>query len=287
MSKHASNRARELRLRISGGLRLRRDGVAGLYGFAWNDYETEAQPAFEALIHGHLLEFLRLVPAYGGSLIERAPFALLPGLWGGGALAVYRMVAAAVPARDRAARRVAVARMRTQRAARGSPVRSRSGVCVANPITLRALEVGHPEELLGACLCVAAVLLAAGRAPRSRAGAAGRCAAGPGDRQQGVGAARDRPGAARAAARVAAVLPGERVRCQPAAVLAAAGARRLRRLRGEHPRRCARRRQRDLPAVAAVVVLRPSRSARARPVRRGQARLPRRARRGPAPSATR
>ena len=65
----------------------------GLYGFAWNDYETEAQPAFDALAHGHVLEFLRLAPAYGGSLVERAPFALLPGLWGGGALAVYRMVA--------------------------------------------------------------------------------------------------------------------------------------------------------------------------------------------------
>ena len=65
----------------------------GLYGFAWNDYDTEARPSFEALLHGHLIEFLRLAPAYGGSLIERAPFALLPGLCGGGALAVYRMVA--------------------------------------------------------------------------------------------------------------------------------------------------------------------------------------------------
>ena len=50
-------------------------------------------PAFSALTHGHVLEFLRLAPAYGGSLVERAPFALLPGLWGGGQLAVYRMVA--------------------------------------------------------------------------------------------------------------------------------------------------------------------------------------------------
>ena len=65
----------------------------GLYGFAWNDYDTEARPAFDALTHGHVLEFLRLAPAYGGSLVERAPFALLPGLWGGGQLAVYRMVA--------------------------------------------------------------------------------------------------------------------------------------------------------------------------------------------------
>jgi hypothetical protein len=38
-------------------------------------------------------------------------------------------------------------------------------VCVANPITLQALEVGHPEELLGACLCVAAVLCALSERP--------------------------------------------------------------------------------------------------------------------------
>ncbi len=132
----------------------------GLYGFAWNDYEVEAKPAFNALTHGHLLEFLRLAPAYGGSLVERAPFALIPGLWGGGALAVYRMVA--VPCFI-AAIVLAVwlcARMRSaghSKLARAVVV----GVCVANPLTLEALEVGHPEELLGACLCVAAVLLAA------------------------------------------------------------------------------------------------------------------------------
>src|SRR5450759_5504604 len=64
-----------------------------LFGFAWNDYDVEVRPAFDALVHGHLLTFLQLAPAYGGSLVERAPFALLPGLWGGGELAVYRMVA--------------------------------------------------------------------------------------------------------------------------------------------------------------------------------------------------
>ena len=36
----------------------------GLYGFAWNDYEVEAKPAFDVLTHGHVLEFLRLVPAF-------------------------------------------------------------------------------------------------------------------------------------------------------------------------------------------------------------------------------
>ena len=65
----------------------------GLESFQWSDYEHEVAPAFAALVHGHVGEFLRLAPAYGGSLVERAPFALVPGLWGGGALAVYRAVA--------------------------------------------------------------------------------------------------------------------------------------------------------------------------------------------------
>jgi hypothetical protein len=131
----------------------------GLYGFAWNDYEIEAQPAFSALMHGHVLEFLRLAPAYGGSLVERAPFALLPGLWGGGELAVYRMVALPCLLAGAALGVWLCAQMR----AAGQKTLWRAivlGVCVANPLTLQALELGHPEELLGACLCVAAVLLA-------------------------------------------------------------------------------------------------------------------------------
>src|ERR1035441_2051060 len=130
----------------------------GLYGFAWNDYEIEAKPAFDALTHGHVLDFLRLAPAYGGSLIERAPFALLPGLWGGGQLAVYRMVALPCLLATAVLGVWLVAQMRST----GRPALWRAvalGVCVANPLTLRALELGHPEELLSACLCVAAVLL--------------------------------------------------------------------------------------------------------------------------------
>ncbi|HEY2572323.1 MAG TPA: glycosyltransferase 87 family protein [Solirubrobacteraceae bacterium] len=136
----------------------------GLGSFAWSDYETESRPAFEALVHGHLTVFLQLAPVYGGSLVERAPFALIPGLWGGGALAVYRAVA--VPCLLAAALlgTYLFARMRSE----GRPRFARAlalAVCVVNPLTLRALELGHPEELLGACLCVAAVLLAAGERP--------------------------------------------------------------------------------------------------------------------------
>jgi hypothetical protein len=137
----------------------------GLDGFTWSDYETEAKPALDALTHGHVLEFLRLAPAYGGSLVERAPFALLPGLWGGGALAVYRMVALPCLLAAAALGVWLLAQMR------GRPDGSKLaravalGICVANPLTLRALEIGHPEDLLGGVLCVAAVLLAARERP--------------------------------------------------------------------------------------------------------------------------
>ncbi len=145
----------------------------GLYGFTWNDYEAETQPSLEALVHGHLARFLQLAPVYGGSLIERSPFALLPGLWGGGALAVYR--AAAVPCLLATAviAVVLVAGMRAE----GKPRLTRGlvlALLVASPISLLALEVGHPEELLGAALCLGAILLAAsGEVTRRRALAAG------------------------------------------------------------------------------------------------------------------
>jgi hypothetical protein len=137
----------------------------GLYGFAWSDYDNEARPAFDALTHGHVLEFLRLAPAYGGSLVERAPFALLPGLWGGGQLAVYRMVAlpCLLAAAVLAVWLCAQMRSRTDSSTLARAVAL--GVCVANPLTLRALELGHPEELLGGALCIAAVLLAARERP--------------------------------------------------------------------------------------------------------------------------
>jgi hypothetical protein len=131
----------------------------GLYGFTWNDYEVEAQPAFAALVHGHLELFLRSAPVYGGSFVERAPFALIPSLWGGGELAVYRLVALPCLLAVAVLAAWLAADMRAQR--RSTLARAIAvGVCLANPLTLRALELGHPEDLLGGVLCVAAVLLA-------------------------------------------------------------------------------------------------------------------------------
>ncbi len=145
----------------------------GLYGFTWTDYEAETQPSLEALVHGHLDSFLALAPVYGGSLIERAPFALLPALWGGGALAVYRAVAIPCLLAVAVIAVVLVAAMRAEgkpRLARGLVL----GLLVANPLSLLALETGHPEELLGGALCLGAILLAAaGEVSRRRALAAG------------------------------------------------------------------------------------------------------------------
>ena len=130
-----------------------------LYGFGWNDYSTEVRPAYDALVAGHVWQFLQLNPGYGGSLELRAPFALLPGLWGGREVAVYQLVS--IPCVITAALLGVwlLAKMRAlgrNRLARATTL----ALCVANPVTLYALENGHAEELLGAVLCVAAVLAA-------------------------------------------------------------------------------------------------------------------------------
>ena len=124
----------------------------------WNDYDAEARPALDALLAGHFSRFIELAPAYGGSLLIRAPFAAIPKLWGGGELSVFR--AAAAPCLAAAAALGVWLAVRMRR--RGVSTWAAALVlllCVANPITFAALRIGHPEDLLGAVLCVAAVVL--------------------------------------------------------------------------------------------------------------------------------
>ena len=130
-----------------------------LSSWEWTDYDAEARPAFDALLNGHLLGFLKLAPAYGGSLVIRAPFVFIPKLWGGGELSTFRAAAAPGLAATALLGLWLVGEMR----ARGATWIAWAAVlllCIANPITLPALEYGHPEELLGAALCVAAVIAA-------------------------------------------------------------------------------------------------------------------------------
>lgn len=124
-----------------------------------NDFYHEAWPAYQALLHGHVAGFLQLAPAYVGSLVLRAPFAVLPSAWGG-ARAVY--FASALPCL------LAVTGLCVWLAAQP---RRRGGIgwasrlipitcCIISPVVLIGLFEGHPEDLLGAVLCIMAVVLA-------------------------------------------------------------------------------------------------------------------------------
>lgn len=139
-------------------------GWLALTDWAWSDYDREARPAFDALVSGHLVQFLTLAPAYGGSLVMRAPFVLVPKLWGGGELAIYRAAAAPCLVASAVLGVWLVSRMRALGRGRIGRVVVLM-LCVANPMTLSALESGHPEELLGAVLCIAAVLAAIASRP--------------------------------------------------------------------------------------------------------------------------
>jgi hypothetical protein len=139
-----------------------------LTSVARTDYAIEALPAFGALSHGHIGLFLERCPAYGGSMILRAPFALLPGLWGGGSLSIFQAVAApAVLALSLFALLLwnAAARRGATRAGWMALL-----LVMLNPLAYVALRVGHSEEVLVACACVAAAV-AAGRDRPGLAGA--------------------------------------------------------------------------------------------------------------------
>ena len=134
----------------------------GLTGFAWSDYDNEVAPSMRLLAAGDVAGFLGLAPPYGGSLILRAPFAAATAALGGGELAIFR--ALSIPCLLAVAWLGVVLVRRMAARGRGTGVRALVlGLCVANPVTLRALEMGHPEELLAAALAVGAVLAAADR----------------------------------------------------------------------------------------------------------------------------
>ncbi len=139
-------------------------GVLGLMAastlltVAFTDYEEEALPSITALLGGDVGTFLGRLPAYGGSLILRAPAALLADAAGGGELAVYRALAAPCLLAGVVFGLVLWSRL----ASRGRVLAAWVAltVVVANPVLLPALDTGHPEEYLGAILCAAGVTAA-------------------------------------------------------------------------------------------------------------------------------
>jgi hypothetical protein len=124
------------------------------------DYPADAQPAVDALSHGDLHGALSH-PALMGvvSIVVRAPFVALIRLGGAGELGSYRVGAAVCVA---AVGLLGVGLMLSTRGASRPRMFRALGVLLAvvNPVTVAAVQWGHPEEALTAALCVAAVALA-------------------------------------------------------------------------------------------------------------------------------
>jgi hypothetical protein len=117
-------------------------------------------PALSALAHGQLLAAAHSQPLMSlTSILLRLPFVVLGSLLGVGKLASYRLgvfacglVAGAVA--------VAVVELARSRGRSGVTAALIAALIVINPVTIGFELAGHPEELLGGALCLAAVLAA-------------------------------------------------------------------------------------------------------------------------------
>jgi hypothetical protein len=133
--------------------------------FWTGDYPVEAGPSIDALIHGRLHEFLASRPLMGPlSLILRAPFAALSLITGGGGARdfyenAYRfgvfpcVLAAGVFG-------IFLARAALRRGVPRHIAWGAFALVVVNPVSLKAITYGHPEEILCAALLAGAVLAA-------------------------------------------------------------------------------------------------------------------------------
>ena len=154
--------------------------LAGAVWVAWRgfrvtstgDYAVDYGPAMNALLAGHVGAFFSALPTNGagGSLLLRAPAAVVGKLLGAGQLAIFRFGALACVL---AAGAVGLTLARAMRAEARSWVARAAvvGLFVLGPAVLDAITFGHPEEPLGAALCIGAVLLS-GRDRAVLAGAA-------------------------------------------------------------------------------------------------------------------
>jgi len=131
----------------------------GLQGAGFADWNVEARPAVDALLAGHGIRFLQLSPIYGASLILRAPFLLSTKLWHAGNTAVYVASAAPCIAATAALGLWLGARMRKRHCSLLACAVAMA-LCIANPLAVPALQLGHPEDLLGTVLCIAAMVCA-------------------------------------------------------------------------------------------------------------------------------
>ena len=139
-------------------------GWTQLVGYTWSDYELANEGPFRALVHGDLSAFFQSAPIEGPSLLLRAPFAFGAWIWGASDMAIYRMVA--VPGLlAGAVLGVVLWSLRDRLHPKAGWGLAIVLLAAANPLMLKALEMGHPEEMTGAALCVGAVLAALWKRP--------------------------------------------------------------------------------------------------------------------------
>jgi hypothetical protein len=122
------------------------------------DYSTDAGPAIDALTHLDAGRFFASEPQMGIlSLLLRWPFAALARLGDGGELDEYRLGAFACVFVSGLVGLLLAREM--HRLWRGAiAIGLTLGLWLLNPATLQAINIGHPEEVLGGALCVVAVL---------------------------------------------------------------------------------------------------------------------------------
>lgn len=145
---------------------LRTAWFGGTWQASAGDYTVYYAPAMNALLDGHFGAFFANLPTNGagGSVLLRAPFALLGKALVGNQLAIFRFGALACLL----ALGILGLWLARDLGRRGTSISTRVGVvaiCAGTPALLETVFYGHPEEPLGAALAVAAVLLAGADRP--------------------------------------------------------------------------------------------------------------------------
>lgn len=154
----ASNRAQLLSAATVAGMA----GVAATRQASLGDYPSDAGPAIKALIEGHLHQAISQQPLMGSfAVLARAPFALAAHAGGAGELGVYRAGAVACLA---AVALLAIALVRRSGTRDWLPWFLVPALAVMTPVSVAAVQAGHPEEALAAALSVGAVVAAGRRA---------------------------------------------------------------------------------------------------------------------------
>lgn len=119
-----------------------------------------AGPPIEALASGRIHQFFATQPFMGSvTLLLRAPAVAIARSVGAGELAQYRLGCLICLLVSAGLAWVVVAKMRPN-GKQWIFVVLLLGLLLSSPLTAKALAWGHPEELVGALLCVVAVVLA-------------------------------------------------------------------------------------------------------------------------------